>query len=309
MANQTRHFENLTDGSVDRRQAFPWVAAKGGAAWLRVDFAEPATLKRITWHDGSSVPADYTIEVQRPDGEWQRVAHTEDRLPRNDDTRAASQVKLKNLSAEQTNALVSLIATIRKKEGELNRLTAGPQIYAASFTTPDTTWLLRRGDPMQRMAKLAPAIPSALGQAEIAPDAPEPRRRLALAKLLTQPDHPLTARVLVNRVWQTHFGNGLVDTPSDFGKWGAAPPTPELLAWLALGFTRKGWSLKKTAQAHRHLAHLSAGEPSTRTSITRGYRCAPALAFPTAPTGCRGNSRWHAERQRQVEPENGWARV
>ncbi|MEO1861499.1 MAG: DUF1549 domain-containing protein, partial [Verrucomicrobiia bacterium] len=81
LANQTRHFENLTDGSVDRRQAFPWVAAKGGSAWLRVDFAEPATLKRITWHDGSSVPADYSIEVQRPDGEWQRVAHTEDRLP------------------------------------------------------------------------------------------------------------------------------------------------------------------------------------------------------------------------------------
>ena len=261
LANQTRHFENLTDGSVDRRQAFPWVAAKGGSAWLRVDFAEPATLKRITWHDGSSVPADYTIEVQRPDGEWQRVAHTEDRLPRNDDTRAASQVKLKNLSAEQTQALVSLIATIRKTEGELNRLAAGPQIYAASFTTPDTTWLLRRGDPMQRLAKLAPAIPAALGQAEIAPGAPEPRRRLALAKHLTQPGHPLTARVLVNRVWQNHFGNGLVDTPSDFGKMGTAPTHPELLDWLALEFIRQGWSLKKlhrlivTSRIYRQASH------------------------------------------------------
>ena len=49
----------------------------------------------------------------------------------------------------------------------LRRLAAGPQIYAASFTAPDTTWLLRRGDPMQRLAKLAPAIPAALGQVEI----------------------------------------------------------------------------------------------------------------------------------------------
>ena len=116
---------------MDRRQAFPWVAAKGGPAWLRVDFAQPATLNHITWHNGSSVPADYTVEVLRPDGEWQRVAHTEDRVPRNDDTRAASQVKLKNLSAEQTQALVSLIATIRKTEGELNRLAAGPHPHAS----------------------------------------------------------------------------------------------------------------------------------------------------------------------------------
>ncbi len=245
LANQTRHFENLTDGSVDRRQAFPWVAAKGGPAWLRVDFAEPATLNRITWHNGSSVPADYTIEVLRSDGEWLTVAHTEDRLPRNDDTRAANAVKLKNLSAEQTKALVTLIATLRQTQGELNRLAAGPQIYAASFTAPDTTWLLRRGDPMQRLDKLAPAIPAALGQAAIAPGAPEPQRRLALARHLTQPDHPLTARVLVNRVWQNHFGTGLVDTPSDFGKMGTAPTHPELLDWLALEFVWQGWPLKK----------------------------------------------------------------
>jgi hypothetical protein len=261
LANQTRHFENLTDGSVDRRQAFPWVSAKGGPAWLRVDFAKPVTLKRITWHNGSSVPVDYTIEVLRPDGEWQRVSHTEDRLPRNDDTRAASQVMLKDLSTEQIKALVVLIATIRKTQGELNRFVAGPQIYAAGFTTPDPTWLLLRGNPMQRLAKLAPAIPAALGQAEIEPGAPEPQRRLALVNHLTQPNHPLTARVLVNRIWQNHFGNGLVDTPSDFGKMGAAPTHPELLDWLALEFIRQGWSLKKlhrlivTSRIYRQASH------------------------------------------------------
>ncbi|HJN88920.1 MAG TPA: DUF1549 and DUF1553 domain-containing protein [Verrucomicrobiota bacterium] len=246
LANQTRHFENLTDGSVDRRQAFPWVSAKGGAAWLRVDFAQPVALNRITWHNGSSVPVDYTVEVLQPDDGWQTVVHTWDRLPRGDDTRAAGRVTLKNLTAEQTQVVVTLIAEIRRTEGEISRLAEGPQAYAASFSAePGPTWLLRRGDPLQRLAKVAPAIPVALGQEQIVPDAPEPQRRLALAGHLTRWDHPLTARVLVNRVWQHHFGIGLVGTPSDFGKMGAAPTHPELLDWLALEFVRQGWSLKK----------------------------------------------------------------
>ena len=76
-------------------------------------------------------------------------------------------------------------------------------------------------------------------------DATEPARRLALARHLTRPDHPLAARVLVNRVWQKHFGAGLVDTPSDFGKMGNAPTHPQLLDWLASEFVRQGWSIKK----------------------------------------------------------------
>ena len=244
LANQTRHFENLNDGSVDRRQSFPWVSASGGPAWFRIDFPKPVTLQSVTWHNGSSIPADYIIEVMRPDEVWQTVAHTMDRQPRIDDTRAPDKVKLNGLDAAQVKTLMAHISQLRAAQAELNRLSAGPQTFAASFKEPATTWLLRRGDPMQRLEKLPPSIPNMLGKLQ-PKDATEPERRLALARHLTRPDHPLTARVLVNRVWQKHFGTGLVDTPSDFGKMGNAPTHPQLLDWLASEFVRQGWSIKK----------------------------------------------------------------
>ncbi|HBU59052.1 MAG TPA: hypothetical protein DEB48_04330, partial [Verrucomicrobiales bacterium] len=122
LANQTRHFENLTDGSVDRRQSFPWVSASGGPAWFRIDFPKPVTLQSITWHNGYSVPADYIIEVLRPDDVWQTVAHTNDRQPRIDDTRPPDKVKLSNLNKLEIKEMMALIGQLRKAQAELNQL-------------------------------------------------------------------------------------------------------------------------------------------------------------------------------------------
>ncbi len=95
--------------------------------------------------------------------------------------------------------------------------------------------------------KVPPGLLTAIGGKDI-PDPPEEAvttyRRKALAEWLTDPAHPLTTRVMVNRMWQYHFGRGLVATPSDFGTRGSAPSHPELLDWLATQFVEKKWSVK-----------------------------------------------------------------
>jgi Protein of unknown function (DUF1553)/Protein of unknown function (DUF1549)/Planctomycete cytochrome C len=99
-----------------------------------------------------------------------------------------------------------------------------------------------RGDFHGTGDKVGAGFPKVLGGVD---DLAETDRRKALALWLTRPEHPLTARVIVNRVWAWHFGRGIVATPSDFGRQGERPSHPELLDWLASEFVSRGWSLKK----------------------------------------------------------------
>jgi mono/diheme cytochrome c family protein len=94
-------------------------------------------------------------------------------------------------------------------------------------------------------------------------------RRAAFARWLTQPDNRLSTRVIVNRVWQYHFGRGLVPTSSDFGKLGDAPSHPELLDWLTQRFVAEGWSLKKL---HRLILLSATYQQSTRNPIEEKAR-------------------------------------
>ena len=116
---------------------------------------------------------------------------------------------------------------------------------------PSPTYLLRRGDYQQPARLIGPGVPAVLtdDSKPFTPEAPwqgakKSGNRLALAKWLIQPDHPLTARVMVNRIWKHHFGVGIVETLDDFGRAGAKPSHPALLDWLAVDFARNGWSIK-----------------------------------------------------------------
>ena len=103
--------------------------------------------------------------------------------------------------------------------------------------------LLHRGDLSSPREKMAPGAPALWGQAtpdfKLPADAPESERRAALARYLVDPENPLIWRSAVNRIWQWHFGRGIVDSPNDFGRMGLKPSHPELLDWLALRFREK----------------------------------------------------------------------
>jgi uncharacterized protein DUF1553 len=143
---------------------------------------------------------------------------------------------------------------------------------------PDTH-ILVRGDFKKKGEKVEPGFLSALNPG---PEIREPkdalfvpRRRKALAQWLTSPDQPLVARVMVNRIWQGHFGAGIVRTPNDFGRQGDPPTHPELLDWLAVEFAERGWSIK---QMHRlimlsntYRASSVAGEESLRKDPENHY--------------------------------------
>lgn len=120
--------------------------------------------------------------------------------------------------------------------------------------TPPKTFLFIRGDHEQPAQEQTPAELTVLGSnaddviLADDPNLPTTGRRLAYARWLTSGRHPLTARVIVNRVWMHHFGKGLVATPGDFGFLGQRPSHPELLDWLADEFVRSGWRLKHLHQ-------------------------------------------------------------
>jgi hypothetical protein len=110
----------------------------------------------------------------------------------------------------------------------------------AEMEKPRDTFVLGRGDYRTKLEKVTPGVPPVLPPLPkgAAPD------RLALARWLVDPAHPLTARVVVNRYWQMYFGIGLVKTPQDFGSQGDPPSHPELLDWLATEFVRTHWDVK-----------------------------------------------------------------
>ena len=131
------------------------------------------------------------------------------------------------------------------------------------------SYFLKRGEMSLRGPEVAPAFPAILrasGEGPVAPIAPTGRstgRRKALADWLARPENPLTARVIVNRLWQHHFGRGIVASASDFGTMGAEPSHPELLDWLAREFVARGWSLKAM---HRLMVTSATYRQSSRAS-------------------------------------------
>ena len=167
---------------------------------------------------------------------------------------------------EDLAAIIALKQRITELQQQLDSVPAPQKIYAINAETPPPIHVLLRGNPEEPGDEVTPGtvscvrLPTVFGTEDLT----DAERRIALADWIVAPQNPLTARVIVNRLWHHHFGVGLVDTPSDFGLGGSRPSHPELLDWLARQLQTNSWSQKSI---HR-LICLSATYRQTSSPAT-----------------------------------------
>ncbi len=164
---------------------------------------------------------------------------------------AAVEAELREMFPEYASMAERLEKEIKEEEEKRIHLTAIRALYDMD-PNPPPTQVLRRGDYEKPEAiEAPPGIPRVLDDGERPfqipapePDAQTSGRRRSFAQWLTRANHPITARLMVNRIWAHHFGTGIVPTTDNFGRSGALPTNPALLDWLATEFVRGGWSVK-----------------------------------------------------------------
>ncbi len=240
--------EHIHDGRYGNSHS--WISNEEGRGWVELEFAQPQNIDRVVWGRDREekftdrLALDYRIETADASGVWHTVAGSQDRRQYAPGDKTSTPFSTAGLNPNEAKTAARLLGEKKALETRIASLTAGQMVFAGSFSKPDVTHLLHRGDPEQPREIVPPAVLSALGSLKLPEEAAEQARRVALASWIASPDNPLTARVMVNRLWQGHFGLGLVETASDFGNNGSLPSHPALLDWLATEFIRSGWSIK-----------------------------------------------------------------
>ena len=230
-------FDNIaTVGRVAQRPMATAAEVERTKAWRELarelDAARNAAHDALRARDRAAMRERFVASLGDPHpGRWPRLLSD-----------AAATLRSESAERIQWNAARSARdAHERAKPAEL------PLALVVKETKVDETPIHDRGDHTQPTGEPLPrAVPAVLERVIAGPTFPaDASGRLELARWIVDPENPLTARVIVNRLWTWHFGNGIVDTPSNFGVLGSNPSHPELLDFLARRFVRDGWSLKK----------------------------------------------------------------
>ncbi len=263
--SEFHQLEHLNDGRYGNGRS--WISQEPGGGWVEIELPEARAIDRVVWsRDRDEVYQDrlaieYRIEIKTEPGKPGRfttVATHADRRPYAPGAKPEPDATAAGLEPEPAKKFSRLEARRRELAQKIKALVEKPKLYAGLFREPEATHLLHRGDPLQKREPVPPgAIAAIPPRLELPAEAPESERRLALAEWIVNPENPLPARVLANRLWQHHFGEGLVSTPSDFGANGARPTHPLLLDWLAAELVERGWSIK-------HVQRLIVGSSAYR---------------------------------------------
>jgi hypothetical protein len=238
---------HINDGKTGNDHS--WISNTSGGGWVRIDFAASTLIERIVWsrsrNGGHSdrLPTIYRIEAATSEDQWTPIASSADRQPYDEKADPyAYLTDLKEPDAAAARGVLEKLKTVRQRIGELQVVPVG---WAGVFSQPGPTHRLYRGEPLQKREAVAPDALSVIGTLGLGFDAPEAQRRMSLAEWLANPQNPLVARVMANRIWHYTFGSGIVATPDDFGANGSPPTHPELLDWLAHELVSGGWSIKQ----------------------------------------------------------------
>ena len=253
--NPKHQLEHINDGQYSNDRS--WISNTSGKGWVQIELPQVHKINRLVWgrdrtlQYSDRLATKYRIEVATEPGQWQVVADSSRRMPAGGSSNPSDFVAA-GLSAADAERAAEISRQIASLEAERNQLDGTAMAYAGTFRQPPTTHRLYRGDPMSPREEVAPetlqVLHSPVGALHLNVDAPEQQRRIALAKWIASHENPLTARVIVNRLWHYHFGQGIVATPSDFGAMGFKPTHPKLLDWLASELitpaSAEPWSLK-----------------------------------------------------------------
>lgn len=217
--------------------------------WTRLHSAPAGTVHPRIIQAFTQPPADMR-EVARRYGEVLASADDDEALRRvlhgND---SPCHVPDEHIANNEMYFPTNVVVELWKSQGDVDRhliKTDGSPSHATILLDrpqPATPRVFTRGNPLTKAEEVPRQFLSAISQVAQGPFV-RGSGRLELAQAIANPRNPLTARVMVNRLWQHHFGRGIVSTPSDFGKQGGAPSHPELLDWLAARFLQSGWSMK-----------------------------------------------------------------
>lgn len=255
---------HINDGQYGNSHS--WISNEFGRGWVQLEFVDPVPIHRVEWardREGEfsdRLPVRYRIDVSMDAQDWQLVASSDDRVALttpHDDVTMLNRRHGKSHNME----LKKLLTTIDSLKQQKSILETPKTVYGGVFRQPDPTFVLARGDAEQPQQEIGAGIPQIFGEAAPPHDASEYERRAFLAEWISSAANPLTARVIVNRVWQYHFGQGIVETSSDFGMNGAVPTHPELLDWLSADLIASGWSLK---HLHRRILNSLTFRQSSR---------------------------------------------
>ncbi len=247
-SNAGKHqLKHINDGRYGNSRS--WISNEHGRGWVQLEFPQVAQIDRVEWsRDRESkfkdrLPVRYEIATSMDATDWTVVASSRDRVPLQTPFDEIQSL-IRNGSRGDAHELAAMVMQQGALQRQQTKLRKTKKVFAGKFRPAKATFVLNRGDPEQPTGEIEPHVLTAIGSLSLAAQTPERDRRMALAQWIASADNPLTARVMVNRIWQYHFGVGLVETSSDFGLNGAAPSHPELLDWLSVEFIRSGWSMK-----------------------------------------------------------------